>query len=99
MRCSILYSSLKARFSSLFSTYLALIAAPILYAYVEIDLYFWQVDTLPEAFALSLIGVIWLFLSMHAINAMALGMSFLAKVLIGTTRSSKPPLDPLQNGE
>ena len=72
---------------TLISAALALIGAPIIYAYADIDLFIWYVDTLPEAFALTLIGVVWLFLSMYIINGIAFVLSRMAKALLGNTPS------------
>ena len=74
---------------TLISAALALIAAPTLYAYADLDLYIWYVDTLPEAFALTLIGVVWLFISMHVINGMAFGMGRLTTALLSNPVSGR----------
>ena len=74
---------------SLISAALALIGAPIIYAYADIDLFIWYVDTLPEAFALTLIGVVWLFLSMYVINGMAFVMGRMARALLGNALASE----------
>jgi len=68
---------------SLISVALTLIGAPIIHAFADIDLLIWYVDTLPEAFALTLIGIIWLFLSMHVINGLAFVMGRIARALLG----------------
>ncbi|MBU1049434.1 sensor domain-containing protein [Candidatus Bipolaricaulota bacterium] len=74
---------------TLISVALALIAAPVLFMYADLDLFIWYVDTLPEAFALTLIGVIWLFVSLHLINAMAYGLSRMARALLSKPMSGK----------
>ena len=68
---------------TLIAVILALIAAPILYLYADIDLAIWYVDTLPEAFALTLIGVAVLFISMHLMNGMACVSGRIARVSLG----------------
>ncbi|MFC2078985.1 sensor domain-containing protein [Candidatus Bipolaricaulota bacterium] len=61
----------------------ALLAAPILYIYADIDLVIWYVDTLPEAFALTLIGVALSFISMRLMNGMAYVSGRMARMLLG----------------
>ena len=78
---------------ALLSVALAQIGAPIIYAYADIDLFIWYVDTLHEAFALSVIGVVWLFLSMHVINGLAFIMGRIARALL-----SKPAPDENRPG-
>jgi len=68
---------------TLMAVTLALLAAPILYLYADIDLVIWYVDTLPEAFALTLIGIVMLFISMHLMNGMAYLSGRLARASLG----------------
>jgi len=68
---------------TLIAVTLALVAAPILYLYADIDLVIWYVDTLPEAFALTLIGVALLFISMHLMNGIAYVSGRIARVSLG----------------
>ena len=68
---------------TLIAVTLALLAAPIVYVYADIDLLIWYVDTLPEAFALTLIGVAVLFISMHLMNGMAYVSGRIARVSLG----------------
>ena len=70
---------------TLIAVTLALVAAPILFLYADIDLIIWYVDTLPEAFALTLIGVALLFISMHLMNGMAYVSGRLARVSLGSS--------------
>jgi len=68
---------------TLMAVTLALLAAPILYLYADIDLVVWYVDTLPEAFLCTLIGVALLFISMHLMNGMAYVSGRMARVSLG----------------
>ena len=68
---------------TLIAVSLALLAAPILYIYVDINLAIWYVDTLSEAFALTLIGVALSFISLHLMNGMAYVSGRMARVLLG----------------
>ena len=81
---------------TLISAALALIGAPIIHAFADIDLFIWYVDTLPEAFALTLIGVVWLFLSMHIINGIAFVLSRTARGLLGSALASESSGDHSQ---
>ena len=62
---------------------LALITAPILYLFADIDLVIWYVDTLPEAFLCALIGVGLLFISLHLMNGIACVSGRIARVSLG----------------
>ncbi len=62
---------------------LALLAAPILYQFADIDLIIWYVDTLPEAFLCALIGVGLLFISLHLMNGIAYVSGRVARVSLG----------------
>ena len=69
--------------ATLMAVTLALLAAPILYLYADIDLVVWYVDTLPEAFLCTLIGVALLFISMHLMNGIAYVSGRIARVSLG----------------
>ena len=68
---------------TLMAVTVALLAAPILYLYADIDLVIWYVDTLLEAFALALVGVALLFISMHLMNGMAYVSGRIARASLG----------------
>ena len=63
---------------------LSFLGAPF-YFWVDdgIDLGIWQVDSLPEAIVLTLIGIPMLFVSLHLMNAAAFLSGKLARVMLG----------------
>lgn len=68
---------------TLIAVTLALLAAPILHSFADIDLGIWYVDTLWEAFLCTLIGVPLLFISLHLMNGIANVSGRLARVSLG----------------
>ena len=68
---------------ALIAATLALLGAPIVYLFADIDFGVWYVDTLPEAFACTLVGVGLLFISLHLMNGFAVLSGRLARVSLG----------------
>ena len=57
--------------------------APFYYRWNRPDFSFWVVDTLPEALLCSLIGAIFLILSLHLLNGLAWVWKGLSRMLLG----------------
>lgn len=69
---------------------LALILAPVLLlSGRELDFAFWHVDTLPEAYLCSLLGLLLGFLSLHILHVISRAWGALARSMLG--RRSKSP--------
>jgi hypothetical protein len=68
----------------------AFVTAPLYYDLpnVGVDFGVWQVTTLPEALVLSVLGVVFLFVSLHAVNGVAWGWGRIAAVLLDGSRES-----------
>lgn len=61
----------------------ALLAAPIYYSPTDMSWSVWTIDTLWEAFVLTLIGIPMVFISLHLMNGMAVVSGQLARVMLG----------------
>ena len=61
----------------------ALLAAPIYYSRAGVTWSVWTIDTLGEAFVLTLIGIPMVFISLHLMNLTALASGRLAQVMLG----------------
>jgi hypothetical protein len=68
------------------SVSLACLLAPFYYRWDPPDLYWWLVDTLPEALLCSLLGAILLILTLHLLNGVAWVWKSLAVILLGQSR-------------
>ena len=68
---------------TLISITLGLLTAPIYYSFADINWSVWTVDTLWEAFILTLIGIPMVFISLHLMNGAALASGRLARVMLG----------------
>jgi hypothetical protein len=70
----------------------SLIAAPFYYSIFHPTVDFvaisWVIDTLPEALAFSLLGVLMMFVSLHVINALAWFSGKFARVMLGSFASA-----------
>ena len=68
----------------------AFVTAPLYYDLPNagVDVGVWQVTTLPEALVLSVLGVVLLVVSLHAVNGMAWGWGRVAAVLLDGSRKS-----------
>lgn len=85
---------------------IALVAAPIYYSFVDPGINFmwdftrwqpWVIDTLGEAFILSLIGIFVALISLHVFNALALVSGVFARVMLGSsTHAPETPTNPSQ---
>jgi hypothetical protein len=51
---------------------------------VDLGFFEWRVDTLPEAFVLSLWGLVLLFITLHVLNALGIVWRYLAEGLLGS---------------
>ncbi|MDH3254719.1 MAG: sensor domain-containing protein [Acidobacteriota bacterium] len=65
------------------SVSVALFLAPLYYRWDPPDLYWWTVDTLPEALVCSLTGALCLILTMHVLNGIAWLWGGLSRLLLG----------------
>ncbi len=68
---------------TLISVTLGLLTAPIYYSFVDMDWSVWNIDTLWEAFLLTLIGIPMVFISLHLMNVTASVSGRLARVMLG----------------
>lgn len=68
----------------------AFLTAPLYYDLpgAGVDVAVWQVTTLPEALVVSVLGVVFLFLSLHAVNGVAWVWGRVAAVLLDGSRES-----------
>lgn len=66
---------------TLISVSLSLLTAPIYYSYMNLG--FWNIDMLWEAFVLTLIGIPMVFISLHLMNGAAFLSGRLARVMLG----------------
>jgi hypothetical protein len=68
----------------------AFVTAPLYYDLPNagVDVGVWQVTTFPEALVLSVLGVVFLFVSLHAVNGVAWGWGRIAAVLLDGSRES-----------
>ena len=81
----------------LLSVSAALLLAPAAYAWGEINLEFWAVDSYFESFLISAVGVLFLFLSINLLNGLALVWREFAEVMLGSRQfevSAAPPSPP-----
>ena len=69
---------------TLIAVTLAFLGAPTYYRVDEgIDLGIWQINSLPEALVISLLGVPMMFISLHLLNGVAFLSGKLARVMLG----------------
>lgn len=68
-----------------------LIASPLLYDFGEIQLGVWQVDTLPEALGVSLLGLVCGLVTLNLLNGIAFAWRGLASALLGSRRFAAAP--------
>jgi hypothetical protein len=66
----------------------SLLLAPLYYRFEAPDLYYWRIDTLPEALLASLVGALLFILTLHLLNAFGWIWKGLARTLLG--RSHRP---------
>ena len=64
----------------------ALLAAPMYYSHADMSWSVWTIDTLWEAFVLTLIGIPMVFISLHLMNGMAIVSGWIARVMLGKLR-------------
>lgn len=68
-----------------------LIASPLLYDFGQVQLGVWQVDTLPEALGVSLLGLVCGLVTLNLLNGIAFAWQQLASVLLGSRRYTAAP--------
>jgi hypothetical protein len=72
---------------TLIAVTLAFLGAPTYYWVDDgIDTGIWQIDSLPEAFVLTVLGVPMMFISLHLMNGAAYLPGSLARVMLGRLR-------------
>ena len=75
----------------------ALIFAPvILVTGGDIDFWYWRIDTLPEAYLCSLMGLFLGFLSLHIFNAVTWVWGALSRFMLGHSSESSLPESPVR---
>jgi hypothetical protein len=77
----------------LLSISLGFILAPLAYWFGDIYIPFWEIDTFGETLILSALGVLFLLVSMHLLNGLALIWREVAEVMLGS-RKFEMPADP-----
>jgi hypothetical protein len=68
-----------------------LIASPLLYDFGQVQLGVWQVDTLPEALGVSLVGLVCGLVTLNLLNGIAFAWRGLASALLGSRRFTAAP--------
>jgi len=68
-----------------------LIASPLLYDFGQVQLGVWQVDTLPEALGVSLLGLVCGLVTLNLLNGIAFAWRGLASALLGSRRFAAAP--------
>lgn len=82
---------------ALLSVSAGLMLAPLAYAWGDLNIDFWVVDSYFETFLISAVGVMFLFLSINILNGLALVWREFAEVMLGSRRfevSAPPALPP-----
>lgn len=80
---------------TLLSVSAGLLLAPAAYAWGEINLVFWDVDSYFESFLISAVGVLFLFLSINLLNGLALVWREFAEVMLGSRQFEAPSASPM----
>ncbi|HYN20290.1 MAG TPA: sensor domain-containing protein [Thermoanaerobaculia bacterium] len=78
---------------TLLSISLGFILAPLAYWFGDIYIPFWEIDTMGETLILSAMGVLFLLVSMHLLNGLAMIWREIAEVMLGSRRF-EVPADP-----
>lgn len=78
----------------LLSLSIGLIFAPVAYAWGELRIDLWVVDSYFESFLVSAVGVLLLFASVHVLNGVALIWREFAEVMLGSRKFEVPAVLP-----
>lgn len=76
---------------TLLSISIGFILAPLAYWFGDIYIPFWEIDTPGETLILSAMGVLFLLISMHVLNGLALVWREFAEVMLGSRQFEAPP--------